>query len=670
MIATQTTHVLDSTIKGRTVAMSLDQDSLVKLMKMYTDLYADRIMACIREVSSNAYDSHVDAGNDAPIEVRLPTPLDPYLRIQDWGTGLTDDEFIDVYSKYGKSTRSDSNEYAGMMGLGCKAPLTYTSQYTIQSVKNGLAYQILVTRNAQGLGEITIIGDPLPTDAPNGVMVEIMVNREDITPFREKAAKFFSFWSDNTVLVDGSTPAKITGTPVGDNILIVKSDVSYVVMANVAYPLPKYGDMALQHGLTGGHSLVVRMPIGSCSVPPPREALADDKLSKDALRGIEKKFKELIAASIQRDINQCRSPYQAVNAMVKWAHMLPASSNPGFANYRFRGHTIPEHVELRYGSKIVPHSTSTLSKCEDFTKLPAQRFDKVLIFTNWTYAGFSALMRRKLDKWVCENELEDGGYSYVLIPDEKIESMWIDDAMVFDWNEVRKIKLDSSEVNSGGRLNRYGNARIPGSFDVYMVDGMTIGHPADEIDPDEPIFYYQGNIGETSRYRLLVEEIHTTGTLVAVPGNRLNKFKRDFPNARQARTAVTEACVIWVSSLDKETLFAMFMKQNNSRQLDRVASLDASKLDDPAFTSYLRQANKDVSKELATYADFNRAISYCEPFSNMFKEIEAIESPLTKYVLHPNSNGYSYHSVSDKQVAHFYIYANAIYAARQAGAQI
>ena len=54
-------------------------------------LYNDKKLAIIRELSCNAYDSHVMAGKaDVPFELHLPTVFEPYFSIKDFGVGLSD----------------------------------------------------------------------------------------------------------------------------------------------------------------------------------------------------------------------------------------------------------------------------------------------------------------------------------------------------------------------------------------------------------------------------------------------------------------------------------------------------------------------------------------------------------------------------------------------------
>ena len=52
-------------------------------------LYSNKILAVIRELSTNAYDSHVDAGvGDRAFEVHLPTRLEPFFHVRDFGTSM------------------------------------------------------------------------------------------------------------------------------------------------------------------------------------------------------------------------------------------------------------------------------------------------------------------------------------------------------------------------------------------------------------------------------------------------------------------------------------------------------------------------------------------------------------------------------------------------------
>ena len=51
--------------------------------------------------------------------------------------GLRWDDMKNIYTRYGTTTKDESDDYTGMFGVGSKAAMTYTNQFTGRSVKNG-----------------------------------------------------------------------------------------------------------------------------------------------------------------------------------------------------------------------------------------------------------------------------------------------------------------------------------------------------------------------------------------------------------------------------------------------------------------------------------------------------------------------------------------------------
>ena len=70
-------------------------------------LYSNKIKAVIRELSTNAVDSLVDAGTtDFGFEVHLPTSLSPEFYIRDFGTGLSHEDVVGLYTTYFSSNKT------------------------------------------------------------------------------------------------------------------------------------------------------------------------------------------------------------------------------------------------------------------------------------------------------------------------------------------------------------------------------------------------------------------------------------------------------------------------------------------------------------------------------------------------------------------------------------
>ena len=102
-----------------TIAMTLDLDSAQSLMQMLSkNLYSDAIGSTIRELVSNALDSHRRANVSKPIIVSYkPNNEGNYeFSVEDFGVGLDDNDITNIISKYGKSLAREEINSLGMMG--------------------------------------------------------------------------------------------------------------------------------------------------------------------------------------------------------------------------------------------------------------------------------------------------------------------------------------------------------------------------------------------------------------------------------------------------------------------------------------------------------------------------------------------------------------------------
>ena len=102
------------------VGFTIDPRNLAHVVSLLRDAYSDPITAVLREYSVNAADAHVEAGiPDKPFEVTLPGRLEPVLKIRDFGHGLTPEQIEGLFCSYGASSKRQSNDYTGCLGIGC-----------------------------------------------------------------------------------------------------------------------------------------------------------------------------------------------------------------------------------------------------------------------------------------------------------------------------------------------------------------------------------------------------------------------------------------------------------------------------------------------------------------------------------------------------------------------
>jgi hypothetical protein len=271
-----------------TAEMSLDQDGMAHLMGVLTNLYGDKYLAVLREYSTNARDSHIEAGNPDPIRVTLPTALNPTLVISDNGVGLSRRQIIDVYAKYGASTKRGTNSQVGSFGLGAKSAFTIGSQFVVTAVKDEVRTVAVFALNEHGVGTVNILDERPAPGAENGVTVDIAVS--DTHALRRAAQGFFYYWAPGTVLVDGVEPVSVwtdedaptARTWLGDDVLYTGTDGITVVMGSVGYRLPSSAAATVRRRVgaswdvwDGEPGLVVFVPIGSVDITPSREGIRD-----------------------------------------------------------------------------------------------------------------------------------------------------------------------------------------------------------------------------------------------------------------------------------------------------------------------------------------------------------------------------------------------------------
>lgn len=245
-------------------------------------LYSNKVRAVIRELSTNALDSHVAAGrSDVPFEVHLPTMMEPWFSVKDFGTGLDAEQVASIYTTYFESTKTGSNDFIGALGLGSKSPFSYTDNFTITAVKGGVCRIYSAFINDVGVPSIAEMMTEL-TDEPNGVEIKFSVtDRYDYDSFRYEASEVF-MWFTNKPTITGinfehkSPPYNEQNIVPGVHTLRDKSH-SIALMGNIPYPLNKISEPEKHFGplaklLSCG--LAIEFGIGEVDFAASREELS------------------------------------------------------------------------------------------------------------------------------------------------------------------------------------------------------------------------------------------------------------------------------------------------------------------------------------------------------------------------------------------------------------
>ena len=232
-------HVLYSGQKNESIGMSLDMDSAQVLMQMLSkNLYSDAIGSTIRECASNALDSHRRAGVDKPIVVSLVqnNSNNWEFSVEDFGTGLDHHDVENIISKYGKSTKRDSDTELGMMGLGFKAPLAYASSFYFTCRKDGMERKYMMYEGEE-TNTIDLINET-PTTECNGVKVIVPIKWGDKYDFLKKIKQQLAYFEDVYFNVDDvDNNFTIHRSKLFQFSEIADDDKLHICLDNVYYPI-------------------------------------------------------------------------------------------------------------------------------------------------------------------------------------------------------------------------------------------------------------------------------------------------------------------------------------------------------------------------------------------------------------------------------------------------
>ncbi len=256
-------------------------------------LYANKIRAIIRELSCNAVDSHTAAGKqDTPFDVHLPNQLEPWFSIRDYGTGLSHEQVTNIYTTYFESTKTNSNDFIGALGLGSKSPFSYTDNFTVTAIKDGVKGVYSAFINEAGVPSIAKMGEE-QTSEPAGVEVKFSVSdRWDFSKFQEEARYVYTYFALRPV-ISGVSDFRFRDVEY-DAKDIIPGVHSYIdghrravaIMGNIAYPIdvPNTEQAMGELRLLLNCGLEMHFAIGELDFQASREGLSYIPQTVDAIK--------------------------------------------------------------------------------------------------------------------------------------------------------------------------------------------------------------------------------------------------------------------------------------------------------------------------------------------------------------------------------------------------
>lgn len=515
--------------------MMIDENSLEFIQSVLIDLYNDPILACIREYSTNAFDAHVMADQTRPVEVSLPTDFKPEFVVEDFGIGMSRDDIVNTYTKYGASSKRNSNKVTGMLGLGSKSALTYTNQFTVRAVRDERETVVLISRKDNGEAVYNIVHEGDTTD-PNGVRISIPVTT-DFNKWQYKVNQFYCHWPKGSVLINGSAPGSFLDTvnnpiKVSDNIYVwpvtgYSDPSSKVVMGNVAY------DANFQEYMTVGTDYnkfavyyIASMDPAEVNFSPNRESLQYTPKTLETIKRVAKEIEENLAKEAIASIEDALSLKEAHGMWLKWRNRLGKAAMDGI---HWKDVELVQDVMVTKATIFNPDATRyAISHLHDTHYTASALMNNTIFIKHRDNREITPAMRKRI-RYYCDTQVSETVYRVFLFDGEVDNSDYMLNPV--DWEEIEKIEIPRTYTNPNTANRRV----IPkGQWD-YWTNSKT--YPlTGEIDPDYTIYYasprdLKGNDDKERSRTYFTSVMGDDAILVSVAANRQAKFQKDYPEA-------------------------------------------------------------------------------------------------------------------------------------------
>jgi len=461
------------------------EDSAHILNILRDKLYSNKILAVIREYSTNAYDAHVEAGiADRPIKITLPNRLEPTFSVRDYGYGLTENDVRNIYAMYGASTKRSSNAFTGQLGLGCKSGFSYADRFSITTWKNKEKKEYCAYLDESMKGKIALMNTE-EDDQEDGVCIQVPVELSDFSSFRTNAEALFPYFKTIPDVPGCEMKApeyKVKGSfsiiEDGENHLIhySLSENSYynkdkIIMGNIPYIIDtnQIEDQSLNLSVT------MWVPIGTVDIAANRETM---EYTRSTIAFINKLYNEIAkeyAQLINKTVKDCLSLREAKQifydlgsvrhqerlAAIKWVDATTGKSYYVADNViqtprskEDELNKMPDHFNIYWNSKNY--------RKRSYDKFTSVNNGHIKDISNIILVDKPCQWKTKISKWVNQEGHTEKSY-LIIVPVEGMGFNWQD--LVDYWRLDEYSILNVSSLKITPTVSVSGKKTVAASYD-------------------------------------------------------------------------------------------------------------------------------------------------------------------------------------------------------------
>ena len=402
------------------------------------DMFADKVYtykerAVIRELSCNAHDSHVMAGTtDINFDIHLPTHLEPWFSLRDYGTGLDNEEVRSIFAGIGISTKRNDNETIGCFGIGSLSPYSLCDSFTVKSWKDGMVRMYSCYRDEERKPKVALLNEEA-TDEPNGVEVSLSIEGRT-SKFEVEALNVFKWWDytpniNNQGVIESCERHRACYDFVGKDYSLNASWGNIVaVMGNIAYAIPSVLDEFRCEGF-------IRFELGEINFDTAREHLSLDDKTCAAIKAKFDRIRKEISDEAIAKVEQGDTPYKRA--------VLADTLNRGQLGQLISGKSL-EQFELPRSTKPMTYwrrtrynrGVGTKSETHD---LPLSNKAEYYLHKDRMQARVRYYLKEVAHRDTC----------LVVLTDEQVDEVLLDRDLLLDMDDLPKVPRSANHSGGG-----------------------------------------------------------------------------------------------------------------------------------------------------------------------------------------------------------------------------
>lgn len=219
-----------------------------KLFHILSNLYSNPVGAVVRELSTNCLDAHKMAKNDEQFHIILSDGIeyDYFIKFRDFGVGMDHQTITQIFTKYGESTKTNSNESTGCLGLGSKSPFTISDSFTITNIFQGMKTIYGVTKNERNV-PMLVVFDSYSTDERNGLEITVPLEKDFRDVIKYHIKHELLFFKNKPKVFEGEEEITIWHNQTINDVLDLYKSDSKINFSNNS-EIKKLGKMSVVQG--------------------------------------------------------------------------------------------------------------------------------------------------------------------------------------------------------------------------------------------------------------------------------------------------------------------------------------------------------------------------------------------------------------------------------------